>query len=410
MQHFKIPKSGCSICGEPENAFAPCGHGFCQLCFLHIREVASWTGAQANFCPHHELRKLYDMVKSASYITGGDGEDRVPYLKHSVLDMLVDNIFTVPPPGKRGSIYGEDLDGRYVKITPEDAAKQREYERGAKILKQPAIKAKMTKFVIERMGFRYGLQLSWRAWVLAVWDGRVRSFLQRHPHYERRTPYKLLTQIFREWIELMREQQAAIALRQNWGKSALPKKRRIFMMKRVLGIMDWGTVGPMLRAFRNLAFNVGFDMLQEIWTRAFEKDPKVKDMAKKAMIVCFDSVRAEILKEEALSRWCAYYKSFRSDTPYDPPRETYSVNKVVKSIRFDIEMSRIAFDSAKEEILQEMTAGGSFRRQETSSLKKMLTTSQPDKATPRKASPKRDKSTPEKTEQGGGRGSVKFGR
>ena len=40
-----------------------------------------------------------------------------------------------------------------MRITAEEAAKQAEWERGAKILKEPAIKLKLTKFVVERMGF-----------------------------------------------------------------------------------------------------------------------------------------------------------------------------------------------------------------------------------------------------------------
>lgn len=405
--HFQIPKSGCSICGEPENAFAPCGHGFCQLCFLHIREVASWTGSKANFCPHHELRKLYDMVKSASYITGGDSEDRVPYLKHSVLDMLVDNIFTVPPPGKRGSIYGEDLDGRYVKITAEEAAKEKEYERGAKIFQQPAIKLKMTKFVVERMGFRYGVQLAWRAWVLMVWESRVRKFLQKHPNYERRTPYKLLTQVFGEWIEMMRERQESLAVRHSWTRGQMTRKRRIFKMKRILGIMHWGYIGPMLQAFRNLAFNVGFDMLEEIWKRAFLKDPNVKDMAKKAAITCFDSIRVDILAEEALSRWFQYYKAARAERAYEPPLEN-GLHSMTKNIFFDVEMSRAAFDAAKEGILSEMMAGGGFNRHGT--LQRLLTSSQDatDGATPQRRG-RGEADTPEKTAQQAG-ANVKFAR
>jgi hypothetical protein len=351
------------------------------------------------------------MMKSASYVTGGDTEDRVPYLKHSVLDMLVDNIFTVPPPGKRGSIYGEDLDGRYVKITPEEAAKEREYERGTKILKQPAIKQKMTKFVIEKMGFRYGVQLAWRAWVMCVWDTRVRKYLQRHPQYERRTPYKLLTQIFREWIELMREQQAAIALRKSWGnKGKTLKNRRTFKMKRILGQMEWGYIGPMLRAFRNLAFNVGMDMLEEIWTRAFTKSDLVKEYTRKAGIVCFDFVRESLIKKEAMTRWCQYYKAMRNQTSYEAPKENYSVDKLTKSIKIDIEVSRRAFDQAKEELLQGMSKTGKFQRQGTQ--QKLLTkTDEKDKAG---ATPPRqraqDMSTPEKTEKQAGGGNVKFAR
>jgi hypothetical protein len=376
IQHFKIPPSGCSICGEPENAFAPSGHGYCSLCFLHIREVASWTGAEANFCPMIEQRRLYDLLKSASYLTGGDADDRVPYLKHSVLDMLVDNIFTEPPPGKRGSLYGEDLDGRFVKITPEEAAKEQEYERGAMLLKQPATRLKLTKFLVERWGFRYGVQLAWRAWVLSTWETRVRKFLQRHPQYEKRTPYKLLTQVFGEWAELLREAELVRDLRMKWARGGgYTRKRRVFTMKRALSNLQWGYTGSMLSAFRNLEFNVGFDMLEDIWKRAFEKDSSVKDMTKKACIVTFDSVRTEILAEEALSRWFQYFKTIRKNVVYKPPSEKGVLDSLIAGVRMDLDLSRATFDACKEDILSMMITGQGLIR--GGKLERMLSTNTP---------------------------------
>ena len=52
--------------------------------------------------------------------------------------------------------------------------------------------------------------------------------------------------------------------------------------------------------------------------------------------MCFDCVRVEMTRDEALSRWIQYYKGLRSAEGYEPPKEAYSVNEAVKEIRFDV--------------------------------------------------------------------------
>ena len=156
----------------------------------------------------------------------------------------------------------------------------------------------------------------------------------------------------------------------------------MFMMKRVLTAFNWGDVGPQLGCFKNLKTNVGFEVLEEVWTRAFKKNTRVREMAKKAVITTFDSVRIEILSEEACARWFQYYHAVRADREYYPGEKDV-IHSLLSKITINTDLSRAAFDTSKEEIFAEMMKTGTFKRQQggnteakpSGTLRRMLSTS-----------------------------------
>jgi hypothetical protein len=152
-------------------------------------------------------------------------------------------------------------------------------------------------------------------------------------------------------------------------------------------------------------------MLEEVWRRTFELDPGIKDIAKKAIVICFDSPRLEILAEESLRRWFSYFKAFRSGKKYDPPADNNVLQTLKKSIKADVERSRAAFDAAKEGILADMAAGQGFQTGVSDhKLNRLMSTTRDvqDGTTPQRKRTE-DAETPEKTERQAGAG-AKYGR
>merc|ERR1719326_2308517 len=123
-------------------------------------------------------------------------------------------------------------------------------------------------------------------------------------------------------------------------------------------------------------------------------------MAKKAVITTFDSVRIEILSEEACARWFQYY-----------PGEKDVIHSLLSKITINTDLSRAAFDTSKEEIFAEMMKTGTFKRQQggnteakpSGTLRRMLSTQQGEQSGTPERRGRRDQDTPEKEARGAAR-------
>jgi hypothetical protein len=263
----------------------------------------------------------------------------IPNLKHSVIDMLADEVFHEPGPGRRGTIYAENLADLYAPASADAFHKMEEYKHQCQKLTEPGTKAKLRKFVINRLGYKSSAKRAINAWRTVVWERKmqaVRPFIEPVSKGE----------VFRAWAEETKLLREAILLRRIWEH----RPRKMYVMRRILSNMGWCETGVLLSAFKNFKLNVGFDLSESLWNAALEKEPLLKPMAERTFVQYFDCVAGQYMVKLCFSCWQKFYHGHALEAGEAPP-DLHRILYNSIGVPLDAARCRMAFNAVRRGIL-----------------------------------------------------------